>query len=118
MGSHQEACAKCGGKGEIPMYKGIAGGVCFDCKGTGQIARKTMPDRRAKAKAKREQDKLTKRQEREARAIMQNDADDKAIRAYLPKATEWARGHFEEGSEAPIRQEMTYAGLLPAPLVG
>lgn len=29
-------CGKCGGTGDIPAYRGIAGGVCFLCGGTGK----------------------------------------------------------------------------------
>lgn len=36
-------CSKCSGKGEIAMYRGIAGGVCFSCRGTGKIVTKTKP---------------------------------------------------------------------------
>lgn len=28
-------CGKCNGKGEIPAFRGIAGGICFACAGAG-----------------------------------------------------------------------------------
>ena len=30
-------CAKCGGKGEIKAFSGIAGGICFSCNGRGYV---------------------------------------------------------------------------------
>jgi DnaJ-class molecular chaperone len=33
-------CARCQGEGTIPAYKGILGGVCFACAGTGKQDRK------------------------------------------------------------------------------
>ena len=36
-------CPKCGGTGHLPMYAGIAGGVCFSCKGDGFKVYKTKP---------------------------------------------------------------------------
>ncbi|MFD7556475.1 hypothetical protein ACFV9E_18295 [Streptomyces sp. NPDC059835] len=40
-------CPKCDGKGKIGYYAGIAGGVCFRCKGTGLItARSAQAARR------------------------------------------------------------------------
>lgn len=36
-------CPRCGGKGEIPAFRGILGGVCFACKGSGKKVCKTAP---------------------------------------------------------------------------
>ncbi len=36
-------CAKCGGKGEIKAFSGIAGGICFFCGGKGYSLRKSAP---------------------------------------------------------------------------
>lgn len=33
-------CSKCGGAGEIQAFKGIMGGVCFKCNGSGKQSRK------------------------------------------------------------------------------
>lgn len=30
-------CFKCGGTGHIQAFSGIAGGVCFQCKGSGEL---------------------------------------------------------------------------------
>lgn len=38
-------CAKCGGKGHIPHYSNIAGGVCFSCQGRGYNLQKSEPKR-------------------------------------------------------------------------
>jgi hypothetical protein len=29
-------CGKCGGSGFLPEYRGISGGKCFACKGSGE----------------------------------------------------------------------------------
>lgn len=36
-------CEKCGGKGHIPCFNSIAGGICFICEGRGQIVTKGKP---------------------------------------------------------------------------
>lgn len=40
---HTIECPKCNGKGEIAMYRGIAGGVCFSCGGSGVLTYKSAP---------------------------------------------------------------------------
>jgi RecJ-like exonuclease len=34
-------CGKCNGRGHIPQFSHIAGGVCFNCSGKGKTTRKT-----------------------------------------------------------------------------
>lgn len=41
-------CAKCGGKGEIKTFSGIAGGICFCCNGKGYVELKNPPKRSVK----------------------------------------------------------------------
>lgn len=41
-------CAKCGGRGEIKAFSGIAGGICFCCNGKGHVELKNKPNRSAK----------------------------------------------------------------------
>lgn len=36
-------CAKCGGKGKIKAFSGIAGGICFACDGKGHSFQKSAP---------------------------------------------------------------------------
>ena len=36
-------CVKCNGTGFIKAFSGIKGGVCFTCKGTAFVVRKTAP---------------------------------------------------------------------------
>lgn len=31
-------CPRCLGKGQIPAYRNVQGGVCFRCSGTGKVA--------------------------------------------------------------------------------
>lgn len=33
-------CGRCDGKGEIPAYRGVLGGICFACKGAGHRMQK------------------------------------------------------------------------------
>lgn len=35
LGFPCEACPRCAGRGELPVYSHNHGGVCFDCKGAG-----------------------------------------------------------------------------------
>ncbi len=35
-------CEKCDGKGEIAAFRGVMGGVCFKCNGTGKQANKPV----------------------------------------------------------------------------
>ena len=44
---HKVKCEKCGGRGEIPIYRGIAGGVCFSCCGKGYKMQKSKPHKKA-----------------------------------------------------------------------
>jgi len=37
MRANQAECPKCCGKGNIPAFAGIAGGVCFKCAGAGVV---------------------------------------------------------------------------------
>lgn len=41
-------CAKCGGRGEIKAFSGIAGGICFCCNGKGHVELKNAPKRSVK----------------------------------------------------------------------
>lgn len=44
--SDMTTCPKCDGRGEIAAFRNVAGGLCFTCKGRGQVkARKTAPAR-------------------------------------------------------------------------
>lgn len=37
-------CTRCNGKGRLPIFSGVLGGVCFKCKGTGkQTAKPAKP---------------------------------------------------------------------------
>lgn len=47
---HFERCKKCGGTGYFRSYSGRNLGSCFACKGKGQLAFKTAPEARAKAR--------------------------------------------------------------------
>lgn len=44
-------CAKCNGRGHILAFSGIAGGICFDCKGAGQFVETVATVERRKARA-------------------------------------------------------------------
>ena len=33
-------CPKCSGKGQIPAYRNVMGGVCFKCSGAGSVPTK------------------------------------------------------------------------------
>lgn len=46
--TYKVECAKCGGRGEIKAFSGIAGGVCFCCNGKGHVILKNKPQRTAK----------------------------------------------------------------------
>ena len=46
--TYQVECAKCGGKGDIKAFSGIAGGICFCCNGKGYVILKSKPNRKVK----------------------------------------------------------------------
>lgn len=46
--TYKVECAKCGGRGEIKAFSGIAGGICFCCNGKGHVELKNAPKRSVK----------------------------------------------------------------------
>lgn len=44
---YRVACPRCGGRGRLPQFSGVLGGVCFACKGSGFVVRKSRPRRPA-----------------------------------------------------------------------
>lgn len=41
-------CPRCDGKGHIPFFNHVRGGVCFQCCGAGKVAQKTPPQKARK----------------------------------------------------------------------
>jgi hypothetical protein len=62
-------CEKCEGKGEIAAFRGVMGGVCFKCNGTGEQAKKPAAKSQRYSCIYNGQPLFTKRAKTEAQAL-------------------------------------------------
>lgn len=62
-------CEKCGGSGNIAAFRGVAGGTCFKCNGTGVQAKKTAQPNKNYACIYNGQTLFAKKAKSEAQAL-------------------------------------------------
>lgn len=72
---YEHRCPKCGGKGYIPGYEMIAGGVCFKCGGSGEFGhswKEYTPEYAAKLEERRLKKLRAKAPEKNAKILKDN----------------------------------------------